>query len=282
MVASLRRREQDLRAAVPVGPARGRAVPAGHARRAAARRRRRDRGVLHADRLRHGGRRRQGDPRDRRPALRAGARDPRRLRDRQGVEGRPLGQPRVPQDVAQLQPAVRARPARSPSSRSSSWSRSASSIPIRSTCRRSTCSGSSRAPSYEKPIEQRTIAGARRMSHAASRSRADGPPRRRASCATASTSTSASACRRWSPTSSPRHRRRAAVRERPARHRPVPLRGRRGPRPDQRRQADRHDDHGLGVLRLGAVVRDDPRRPRRRQRPRRDGGLGAAATSRTG
>jgi 3-oxoacid CoA-transferase subunit B len=34
------------------------------------------------------------------------------------------------------------------------------------------------------------------------------------------------------------------------------------------------DDRRLGVLRLGAVVRDDPRRPRRRQRPRRDGGLG--------
>ena len=33
-----------------VGPARGRALPAGHARRAAARRRRRHRGVLHADR----------------------------------------------------------------------------------------------------------------------------------------------------------------------------------------------------------------------------------------
>ena len=37
-----------------------------------------------------------------------------------------------------------------------------------------------------------------------------------------------------------RHRRRAPARERPARHRPVPVRGRRGSRPDQRRQADRH------------------------------------------
>ena len=71
-------------------------------------------------------------------------------------------------------------------------------------------------------------------------------------------------------------------RERPARHRPVPVRGRRGSRPDQRRQADGDDDQGLGVLRLGAVVRDDPRRPRRRQRPRRDGGQRSRATSRTG
>ena len=33
-------------------------------------------------------------------------------------------------------------------------------------------------------------------------------------------------------------------RERPARHRPVPVRGRRGSGPHQRRQADRHDDPG--------------------------------------
>src|SRR3954470_19180003 len=49
----VRRREQDLRAAVPVRAARGRALPAGHPRRAPARGGRRDRGVLHADRVRH-------------------------------------------------------------------------------------------------------------------------------------------------------------------------------------------------------------------------------------
>ena len=54
-----------------VGRARGRAEPAGHARRAPPRRRRRHPGVLHADRLRHGGRRGQGDARVRRAAVRA-------------------------------------------------------------------------------------------------------------------------------------------------------------------------------------------------------------------
>jgi hypothetical protein len=115
--------------------------------------------------------------------------------------------------------------------------------------------------SYEKPIEQRTVRRARSRSTSmpasiAIRWPAASPP----SCATASTSTSASACRRSSPTSSRPASTSCCSRERPARHRPVPLRGRRGSRPHQRRQADRHDDQGLGVLRLGAVVRDDPRR----------------------
>ena len=48
----VRRREQGVRAPVPGGRARGRADPAGHAGRAAARRRRRHPGVLHADRRR--------------------------------------------------------------------------------------------------------------------------------------------------------------------------------------------------------------------------------------
>ena len=39
-----------------------------------------------------------------------------------------------------------------------------------------------------------------------------------------------------------RHERAAAERERHARHRPVPVRGRGGPRPDQCRQADHHRD----------------------------------------
>ena len=54
------------------------------------------------DRLRHPAGRRQGDARDRRPALRARVPDPRRLRADQGAARRPLGQPRLPQDRAQL------------------------------------------------------------------------------------------------------------------------------------------------------------------------------------
>ena len=63
-------------------------------------------------------------------------------------------------------------------------------------------------------------------------------------------------------------------RERHPRRRRLPLRGRRGPRPDQRRQGDRHPAQGRVVLRLGHVVRDDPRRQDRRRDPRRDAGLG--------
>ena len=52
-------REQGVRAPVPLRRARGRAGAAGHARRAAARRRCRHPGVLHAGRRRHPGRRRR-------------------------------------------------------------------------------------------------------------------------------------------------------------------------------------------------------------------------------
>ena len=105
------------------------------------------------------------------------------------------------------------------------------------------------------------------------------PPR---SCRTASTSTSASACRRSSPTTSGRHRGLAAERERPARHRPVPDRGRGRRRPHQRRQADRDDAARLVDLRLARLVRDDPRRQDRPVDPRRDAGQRARATSPTG
>ena len=63
---------------------------------------------------------------------------------------------------------------------------------------------------------------------------------------------------------------------------PFPFEGDEDRRSHQRRQADGDRDPGLGVLRLGRVVRDDPRRPRRRRGARRDGGLGARATSPTG
>ena len=66
-----------------------------------------------------------------------------------------------------------------------------------------------------------------------------------------------------------RHERHAAVRERPARHRPVPDRGRGGRRPDQRRQADHHDDARLGLFLERRFVHDDSRRPHRSCHSRR-------------
>ncbi len=67
----LRRREQGVRAAGDCGGDRIHAGPAGDARRAYSRRRRRHRRLLHADRLRHHRRGREGDARDRRAQLRA-------------------------------------------------------------------------------------------------------------------------------------------------------------------------------------------------------------------
>ena len=60
----LRGREQGIRTPVPGRRARAGVQPAGHAGRAPARRRCRHPGVLHRHRLRHGGGRRQGNPRD--------------------------------------------------------------------------------------------------------------------------------------------------------------------------------------------------------------------------
>ena len=54
--------------------------------------------------VRHAARRRQGHPGLRRHGIRSGRRHSGRRRDRQGVERRQGGQPRLPQDRAQLQP----------------------------------------------------------------------------------------------------------------------------------------------------------------------------------
>ena len=81
----------------------------------------------------------------------------------------------------------------------------------------------------------------------------------------------------------PRGRRRdAAVRERHARHGPLPDRGRDRRRPHQRRQADDHRAPPHLLLLLGQLVRDDPRRQDRHGDPRRHGGLRDRATSPTG
>ncbi len=54
---------------------------------------------------------------------------------------------------------------------------------------------------------------------------------------------------------------------------PYPTDDARRRRPDQRRQGDRHDPAGRVLLRLRAVLRDDPRRPHRRRDPRCHAGL---------
>ena len=121
----VRRREQGVRAPVPHRRARGRADPAGHAGRAAARRRAGHPRVLHARRRRHPGRRRRDALALRRRRLVALASPPRRpassrtavrdyvleqrhrhrLRARARQRRRPARQPRVRQEHPQLQPA---------------------------------------------------------------------------------------------------------------------------------------------------------------------------------
>ena len=118
----------------------------------------------------------------------------RRLRVREGVEGRSPRQPRLPEDRAQLQPGDgdrraghdrrgraprRARRASIPTRRHAGHLRAA-----HPAGRPTTRSGSRSARS-----------GGRRWISAIASSGAS-----RASCRTATTSTSASACRRWSPT----------------------------------------------------------------------------------
>ena len=118
MISQLRRREQGVRAPVPGRRTRTRIHAAGHAGREAARRRRRHPGVLHPHRRRHDRRRGQGDARVRWPHLRDGARARARGLARQGLEGRPERQPRLPPHRAQLQSGGRHGRQDRPSSRS--------------------------------------------------------------------------------------------------------------------------------------------------------------------
>ena len=120
----LRRREQGVRPPVPGRRARGRADPAGHARRAAARRRRRHPRLLHPRRRRHAGRRgrpavavrarrlgRASPPRPRRCASSTAASTCSRRRILtdfalvRAAVGRPARQPRLRHSRPQLQPA---------------------------------------------------------------------------------------------------------------------------------------------------------------------------------
>ena len=66
-----------------------------------------------------------------------------------------------------------------------------------------------------------------------------------------------------------RRRDHAALRERHARRRAVSDRGRARPRSHQRRQGDGHRAAGRELLQQRRLVRDDPRRPHRRDRARR-------------
>ena len=110
---------------------------AGDAGRAHPRGGRRDRRVLHADRLRHHRGRRERDADDRRPPLCARDAAPRRLCVGQGVQGRQPRQPRVPEDGAQLQSRDGNGRDASRSRKSSSWSSPARSMPTASSRRAS-------------------------------------------------------------------------------------------------------------------------------------------------
>ena len=242
----LRRREQDLRAPVPDGKLEVELCP---------------QGTL-AERIRAGGAGIQAfytptgygtrSPRARRRASSTDARACSSTRCAptsrivKAWKGDRFGQPRLPQDDAQLQPDDGGgRQDHHRRGRGARRARRARSRPGPH-ARRSTCSASSRAPSYEKPIEQRTV---RKQEERVAMPRLDSRSDRHARRARAARRLLRQPRHRHADAGGQLHpgrdRRRAAVGERHARHRPVPVRGRRGPRPDQRRQADRHRDPGL-------------------------------------
>ena len=103
----LRRGEQAVRRAVPRRQAGSGVHPAGHARRAAPRRRRRHPGLLHQDRRRHPGRRRQAARGVRRRDLRPGARHHGRRRPGARAHRRHRRQPHLPLHRPELQPGGR-------------------------------------------------------------------------------------------------------------------------------------------------------------------------------
>ncbi len=302
----LRRREQGVRAPVPLRRARGRAHAAGHARRAPPRGRRGHPGVLHADRapappisdgglpIRYApdGTRREATRRRRRRASSTGARyvlEPAIRGDFAIVKawkGDRFGNLVYRHTAMNFNPMMATAAEDRPSPRSRSSSRSASSIRITSTRPASSCTASSRARATRSASSaarraRRTVSATDQPRSLAGeiRSRARAPRR---SCATATTSTSASACRRSSRTSS-RRGSRSSSRARTACSASAPTRRRGGRRgPHQRGQGDRHDAPGQRDLLERRELRDDPRRPHRPRHPRRHAGRASAATSPTG
>ena len=148
----------------------------------------------------------------------------RRLRARQGVEGRPARQPRLPPDGAELQPdgGDRRRRSRSPRSRSSSSVGDARSRHVHTPG--IFVQRIFKGASYEKRIERRTVQRRRALSghrpaSRSSRARRAGAARRHLR---QPRHRHADARRQLHPGG---RRGRAPERERPARHRPVPVAG---------------------------------------------------------
>ena len=194
----------------------------------------------------------------------------RRLRLHQGRARRPLGQPHVPHDGAQLRAGdgdggedddrdgARDRPARRPRSGGGRHARaSSSSVSCGSTAsRRARAASGSR---HEQRNQERSEMEPRRDGAAG---RARHPRRRRRQ----------PRHRPADPGRQPpaeRARGRPAQRERRHRHGPGAARRRRGLRPHQRRQAAGDAAAGRLVLPPRRQLRDDARRPSRRLRPRR-------------
>ena len=169
--------------------------------------------LLLPHRRRHAAGRGQGDPRDRRPRLRAGVPDHGRRRADRRAPRRPDGQPRLPQDRPQLRAGDGHRRATTAIAQVRGSSRSASSTRRSSSPRASTSTGRGRASERASHDERHRPRPAQPRRDRRSWSPATSRPAR--------SSTSASASRPWSPTTSTAElRRRAAHRERHARHGP--------------------------------------------------------------